>query len=108
MSWIKAITGAAKKVGNDAKVGARFLSQKANKVASPINELAKESVEKSPYLTAALAGGVGLGAGALMSDEPYYLESPEITQLIVQLRKQGLSDDQIQEYIDNIMQAQEE
>lgn len=107
MSWMKAITGAAKKVGNDAKVGARFLSKKAGEVASPINELAKESVEKSPYLTAALAGGAGFSAGALMSDEPNYPESPEITQLVVQLRKQGLSDDQIQEYIDNIMQAQE-
>ena len=34
--------------------------------------------------------------------------SPEYMQIVLELRKQGLSDDQIQEYLDNLIAAQEE
>lgn len=107
-SWMKAITEAAKTVGKDAKTAGRYLSQKAGKVTKPLNELAKNSVEKSPYLTAALTGGAGLGIGAMMNNEPEYPQTPEFTQLVMQLRRQGLSDEEIQEYIDNVMSAQGE
>lgn len=107
MSWMKAITGAAKTLGKDAKVVGRYARQKAGKHLKTVNEFAKDSIEKSPYLTAGAAGAAGLGIGAAMDDSVEEV-SPEYMQIVLELRKQGLSDDQIQEYLDNLMAAQEE
>lgn len=107
MSWIKAISGAAKTLGKDAKVVSRYAKQKASKGLKAVNEFAKDSIEKSPYLTAGATGAAGLGIGAAMGDSVEDI-SPEYMQIVLELRKQGLSDDQIQEYLDNLIAAQEE
>ena len=90
MSWRKIVDSAMKKPGKFAKV----TGKKALKYG-----------KEHPYKTAAIGGAGALGLAALSGGEE---QSSEMTQLVEQLRQQGLSDEEIAVYLDNMMQAQGE
>lgn len=103
MSWMKAITKAAKTVGSDAKNVAKKVADKIP--AGKVNAFLKDSVGNSPYLTAGAAAG-GFGLAKLLQDEPEY--DAEQMRVILELRKRGMSDEEIQQYLDMMTQAQGE
>lgn len=89
MSWNNIVKHAMKKPGKLAKVTGKKVKRYA--YDHPIKSTA----------------GV-LGATALIERAGGEEQSPDMTQIVEQLRQQGLSDEEIAVYLDNMMQVQGE
>lgn len=118
MSWRKIVDGAmkyGKKVPEKTKEALNW-----EKINHAVNLPKPETIQQkyqnilddlknSKRKAIALGGGIGagaLGVAALSDDKEE--QSPDMEQLIEQLRQQGLSDEEIAVYLDNMMQAQGE
>lgn len=81
-------------------VGDNAFTTKRNLDDMSFNEILAQLVHENPKKTAAGIGGLGLLAASLPEDEEYNADEELQKQLLIaSLQKQGLSDEQIEQYL---------